>query len=112
MCARRRTWPAGEIMLRGDSGFCRPELMSWGEKQEVDYGFGLAKNSRLWPKIRQPMRKVRRRPAESGKPARLFRQFRYRPRNSGSRKRRVVAQAECLRKERNPRFVVTSLHGA
>ena len=105
----RRTWPEVEIIVRGDAGFCRQELMSWCEKQQVDYVFGLAKNNRLLERIRKPLRKAQRRHAESGHPARLFSEFRYRTLHSWSRKRRVVAKAECLRKGKNPRFVVTSL---
>ena len=105
----RRSWPEAEIVLRADSGFCRDELMSWCEQHRVDYVFGLAKNSRLLKRIRKQMQKAQRRHAETGKPARLFHQFRYRTQKSWSRKRRVVAKAECLDKGINPRFVVTSL---
>lgn len=105
----RRQWPTVQIILRADSGFCRDELMSWCERNQVDYVFGLAKNNRLLKRIRKPMQKAQRRHAETGQPARLFHQFRYRTRNSWSRKRRVVAKAECLDKGKNPRFVVTSL---
>ena len=105
----RRVWPTAEIILRADSGFCRDELMSWCEQQQVDYVFGLAKNSRLLAKIRKPMRKAQRRYGETGKAAREFVEFGYRTRRSWSRKRRVVAKAEYLDKGMNPRFVVTSL---
>lgn len=105
----RSWWPTAEIILRADSGFCRDELLSWCEQQQVDYVFGLAKNSRLLGKIRKPMRKAQRRYAETGKAAREFVEFRYQTRQSWSRKRRVVAKAEYLDKGMNPRFVVTSL---
>jgi len=105
----RRVWPAAEIILRADSGFCRDELMSWCEQNQVDYVFGLAKNSRLGKRIRKQMHKAQRRHAETGQPVRLFHQFRYRTQKSWSKKRRVVAKAECLDKGKNPRFVVTSL---
>ena len=105
----RRVWPEAEIVLRGDSGFCRDELMSWCEQHRVDYAFGFAKNSRLLKSIRKQMHKAQRRHAETGKPARVFHQFRYRTRDSWSKKRRVVGKAECLDKGKNPRFVVTSL---
>lgn len=108
----RRTWPGVEILLRADSGFCREELMSWCERNGVEYVFGLAKNSRLLKRIRKALNKARRRYAASGKPARVFCQFRYRTRHSWSRKRRVVAKAERLAKGDNPRFVVTSLNAA
>jgi len=105
----RRVWPEAEIVLRADSGFCRDELMSWCEQHRVDYVFGLAKNSRLLKRIRKQMQKARRRHAETGQSARLFHQFRYRTQKTWSKKRRVVAKAECLDKGINPRFVVTSL---
>ena len=108
----RRSWPEAEIVLRADSGFCRDELMSWCERHRVDYVFGLAKNSRLSRRIRKHLQKAQRRHAETGQPARLFHQFRYRTKKSWSRKRRVVAKAECLEKGINPRFVVTSLSAA
>jgi len=105
----RRTWPEAEIVLRADSGFCRDELMSWCEQHRVDYVFGLAQNSRLLRRIRKQMQKAQRRHAATGKPVRLFAQFRYRTQKSWSKKRRVVAKAEWLDKGKNPRFVVTSL---
>ena len=37
----RKTWPEVKIVLRGDSGFCRNELMSWCENNNVDFVFGL-----------------------------------------------------------------------
>src|SRR5258708_27964486 len=45
---RAAQWPRVHVILRGDSGFCREELMSWCESQEqVDYVFGKARNERL-----------------------------------------------------------------
>ena len=43
----RVMWPEVKIILRGDSGFCRNELMNWCEGHDVDYVFGLARNQRL-----------------------------------------------------------------
>src|SRR5208283_1094301 len=43
----REAWPGVKIILRGDSGFCREELMKWCEDQGVDYVLGLAKNEHL-----------------------------------------------------------------
>ena len=45
----------------------------------------------------------------TGKPARCFKDFRWRTRNSWSRRRRMIAKAEFTGGEANPRFVVTSL---
>ena len=43
------------------------------------------------------------------KPARVFKDFRYRTRKSWSCERRVVGKAEYLAKGANPRFIVTSI---
>ena len=43
----RQRWPWVRILLRGDSGFAREELMAWCEANRVDFLFGLARNERL-----------------------------------------------------------------
>src|ERR1700730_19039450 len=43
----RTAWPEVKIIVRGDSGFCRDELMSWCETNGVQFVFGLARNQRL-----------------------------------------------------------------
>ena len=105
----RQTWPGMKITLRGDSGFCREELMAWCEQNQVDYVLGLAKNERLKAEITEELAQARQQYAETGKAARVFKEFVYQTRESWSRLRRVVAKAEHLDKGANPRFVVTSL---
>jgi hypothetical protein len=105
----RGVWPEVRILVRGDSGFCREELMAWCEVEGVDYVLGLAKNERLKAEIKKELRKAKRQYHESGRAARFFREFYYQTRKSWSRRRRVVAKAEHLEKGENPRFVVTSL---
>jgi hypothetical protein len=104
----RARWPKVRLALRADSGFARDELMSWCEENDVDYVFGLARNERLVARIAGPLEEVRRQAETTGKPARLFRELRYRTLDSWSRSRRVVAKAEQLGDKSNPRFVVTS----
>jgi hypothetical protein len=44
----RGVWPEVRIIVRGDSGFCRDEIMRYCEGVgQLDYVLGLAKNSRL-----------------------------------------------------------------
>jgi hypothetical protein len=43
----RQAWPGVRIIFRGDSGFCRPLLLSWCERHSVHFVVGMAKNSRL-----------------------------------------------------------------
>lgn len=105
----RARWPAVRIILRADSGFCREELMSWCEKNAVDYVFGLARNARLVRAIGVELHEAAAESARTGEPARRFRELIYRTRRSWSRERRVVAKAEQTGDKANPRFVVTSL---
>ena len=107
----RARWPQVRIVLRGDSGFCREELMAWCEDDEnqVDFLFGLARNSRLQKIVGNEMHEAKLLHAETGKAARVFTEFDYQTHKSWARPRRVVAKAEYLDKGENPRFVVTSL---
>jgi hypothetical protein len=105
----RKHWPQVRIILRGDSGFCRENLMAWCEENHVDYVFGLAKNKRLTKILGKELHEAQQQFAATGEPARVFKDFTYRTRKSWSRERRVVGKAEHLEKGANPRFVVTSL---
>jgi hypothetical protein len=103
-------WPAVRIIVRGDSGFCRDEIMSYCEQNEkVDYVLGLAKNNRLNQQIEAEMAQAQQLEQQTQKPARVFKDFRYRTRKSWSCERRVVGKAEYLAKGENPRFIVTSI---
>jgi hypothetical protein len=104
----RQAWPKTEICIRGDSGFCNESIMAWCEGNAVHYILGFGKNSRLEAQIRKQMNKARRRYAATGQPARVFRGFRYRTRNTWSRTRNVIGKAEYISGGENPRFVVTS----
>jgi hypothetical protein len=105
----RGHWRSVRIVLRGDSGFCREELMAWCENNDVDYVFGLARNERLRRRIGRPLRQAKQEHRRTGKAARVFTEFSYHTRKSWCRSRRVIAKAEYLEKGENPRFVVTSL---
>jgi len=107
----RRVWPDVEIILRADSGFCREALMKWGEQNQVDFVFGLARNKKLVKIIGGELQQAQQEYSRNGKAARVFTEFSYRTRKSWSRARRVIAKAEHLDKGSNPRFVVTSLAG-
>ena len=107
----RSAWPQVRIVVRGDAGFCREELMAWCEAEGVDYLLGLAKNERLLAAIADLRKQAQGQYQQTGRAARLFSEFVYQTRESWSRARRVVAKAEHLQKGENPRFVVTSLRG-
>ncbi|MDP7640763.1 MAG: IS1380 family transposase, partial [Candidatus Hydrogenedentes bacterium] len=118
----RARWPKVRIVLRGDSGFCREELMAWCEEGGVGYVFGLAPNERLKAVLAPEAWDAERRCETTGKAARVFKDFAYQTEKTWSRARRVVGKAEHLppvndrgnergndRDGANPRFVVTSL---
>ena len=105
----RLHWPKIRIIVRGDSGFCREDLMAWCEGHSVAYVLGVPKNSRLKAIIAEEMVQARSQYEATDHAARVFRDFRYQTRTSWSCERRVIGKAEHLAKGENPRFVVTTL---
>ena len=105
----REQWPDVQIVVRGDSGFCREHLMAWCEANDVDFVLGLAKNERLIAEMASELEQAKEEFEASGEPARIFKDFMYQTLKSWTRSRRVVGKAEHLAKGANPRFVVTSL---
>lgn len=105
----RQAWPQVEIVLRGDSGFCRDYLMRWCEENRVQYLFGFAKNNRLLKILAKEMHEAKVLHEQTKQASRVFKDFTYRTKKSWGRERRVVGKAEHLDRGANPRFVVTSL---
>jgi hypothetical protein len=105
----RAVWPQVQIVIRGDSGFCREPIMSWCEANGVDYVLGLAQNPRLVRTIADELEEAKTQSTATHQAARIFKDFRYQTRDSWRCERRVVAKAEHLENGPNPRFVVTSL---
>jgi len=116
------------VIVRGDSGFCRDELMSWIESQpHVHYVLGLARNQRLekmlapafWDAaaqldkeaVEQARAAGAQAPPELPGTARCFAALRYQTLKSWSRGRRVIGKAELTAGKRNPRFIVTDITG-
>jgi hypothetical protein len=104
----REAWPEVRVIVRGDSGFCRDDLMAWCEEEDVDFVLGFARNDRLSAMIGDSLDEAKQLHQETGEPARVFQELVYRTRSSWSRSRRVVAKAEYLPGKSNPRYVVTS----
>lgn len=105
----RQQWPHVIITLRADSGFCRDNLMSWCEANQVRYVFGLPKNKRLLKVIGREQHEAQLAFQASGQASRVFADFPYRTRKSWSTERRVIGKAEHLSKGANPRFIVTNV---
>lgn len=105
----RTVWPDTRIIIRGDSGFCREEIMNWCEDNDVDFLVGLAKNTRLAKEIEEEMALAKALYQCSGKASRVFKDFCYKTLKTWRWHRRVIGKAEHLPKGSNPRFIVTSL---
>ncbi len=104
----RKIWPNVKIIFRADSGFCRPKMLSWCEKYNVDYIIGIGANARLQKQI-QPLVKIAKTNFETTQEKQqLFTDFYYSA-NSWNKQRRIVGKAECNRLGDNKRFIVTTL---
>ena len=112
--AIRKRCPRARLVVRGDSGFCREEIMAWCEGQaDVYYCLGLAKNSVLVERLAPALANAQiRRCLCGGVSVREFAEFDYQTVKSWSRSRRVVGKAEVTPQGANPRFVVTNLPAA
>jgi hypothetical protein len=106
----RAAWPKVKIIVRGDSGFCRDEIMVWCESNAVDYVLGVARNKRLESVVAESLEQAKQRWQETQQPARVFQEFAHETvSGSWACARRVVAKAEHIDGKSNPRFIVTSL---
>ena len=99
------------IILRGDSGMSRDDLMSWCEAQrEVYYCLGFERNPRVVERLTPALAAARAKHCLCGGVAvREFAEFDYRTLSSWSRARRMVGKAEVMAAGDNPRFIVTNL---
>jgi hypothetical protein len=79
------------ILVRADSGFCREQLMAWCEAEGVHFLLGLAKNERLKAQIKRELQQAKRQYQDSGRAARIFKEFCYKTHKSWSQHRRVGA---------------------
>jgi hypothetical protein len=106
----RQRWPDVVILLRGDSGFCADELLTWCEENHVDYVVGVARNQRLEGLIEGPLAGAKQQFEATQQPARIFVEFEHKTlKGAWNKDRRVVAKAEHINGKSNPRFIVTSL---
>ena len=110
VAAVRKRFPAVRIIVRGDSGFCRPQLMDWCEDNQVFYCLGLQRNERLEALLQPSMDSAQARWCLNGGVAtRVFKEFQYATLKTWRGERRVIGKAEVTPEGANPRFIVTSL---
>ena len=106
----RRAWPKVKLVFRGDSGFCRWQMLRWCEDHGVDYMVGIARNDRLTAHARPYVQDAQWRFEATGRKQRRFHDLWYGAR-TWDKPRRILLKAEHTAKGSNPRYVVTNLKG-
>lgn len=106
----RQAWPRIRIIVRGDSGFCRPQALRRFEKWGLHYIVGLQKNAALLQRVAVAELALADMYQQAGRKQRMIGEFTYAAR-SWDRERRVIARLEHDAHGANPRFIVTNLKG-
>ena len=106
----RQAWPNVRLIVRADSGFCRPQALRRFDQWGVHYIIGLQKNSALLDHVALAELVLAEQHQDQGGKHRLIGEFDYAAR-TWDRQRRVIARLEHDARGANPRFVVTSLQG-
>ena len=107
----RRAWPKTKIIVRADSGFCRPRVLQRLERWGVSYIIGLQKNSRLNEQVALAEMALAEQYAVKKTKQRLFGEFEYGAK-TWDKPRRVIARLEHGEQGASPRFIVTDLPGS
>lgn len=107
----RRAWPKTKIIVRADSGFCRPRVLQRLERWGVSYIIGLQKNARLTQQVELAEMALAEQYAAKKTKQRMFGEFQYAA-GTWNRQRRVIARLEHGEQGANPRFIVTDLRGS
>ncbi|MGA2495955.1 MAG: IS1380 family transposase, partial [Roseiarcus sp.] len=108
--AIRAHWPKTQIMLRGDSHYCAPEVLDFCRANGLDYVLGVAPTTTLRRHIGDLEASVKAsyEAAPNQGKVRRFKEF-YDGAASWSRVERVVARVEAGAEGPDTRFVVTNL---
>ena len=105
----RQQWPDVRIIVRADAGYCRPLLLSWCDRNDVDYVIGMSKNSVSMTRSKLTQLESKLEHGISGKKAVTFDEFLYSAGSWRNRQRRMIVKAEYSDLGANTRFVVTNL---
>jgi hypothetical protein len=108
----RATWPRVEILLRGDSHYCAPEVLRFCRDNQVDWVLGVATTPTLRRHITGLEKSTAKRFAAAGgrDKVRRFKEF-YDGARSWDRVERIIARVEAGPEGVDTRFITTSLAG-
>jgi hypothetical protein len=112
LCAIRANWPATQILIRGDSHYCCPEVIDFCRANGLDFIFGVAPSSTLRRHVETLEASTKARFEAGAKTAKVrrFKEF-YDGAASWSRTERIVARVEAGPDGPDTRFIVTNLAG-
>ncbi len=108
--AIRAHWPHTEILLRGDSHYCGPEVLDWCRANGLDYILGVAPATTLRRHVEglEASTKARFEAAPRDGKLRRFKEF-FDGAKSWSRVERIIARVEISAEGPDTRFAVTNL---
>jgi hypothetical protein len=108
--AIRANWPNTEILVRGDSHYCCPEVLDWCRANGLDYILGVAPTTTLRRHIEglEASTKARFEAAPQEHKLRRFKEF-FDGAASWSRVERIIARVEVGAEGPDTRFIVTNL---
>ncbi len=108
----RANWPRVEILLRGDSHYCTPEVLRFCRANQVDWGLGVATTPTLRRHIVELEQTVAQRFAATngGDKVRRFKEF-HDGAATWDRVERIIARVEAGPEGVDTRFITTSLAG-
>ncbi len=106
--ALQKVNPGTRLFVRGDTNVGNPAMYELCENDGHTYTFGLGPNSKLKGWARPLVERAVKQYAQTGRKQRIF-AFRWYKAGTWSRRRVVVAKAECGPEGTNLRFIVTNL---
>lgn len=108
----RRHWPRVEILLRGDSHFCTPEVLDFCRQARLDFILGVSTSSTLRQHVLALEQSTAARRAASPGDGKLRRYKAFHDgARSWSRVERIIARVEAGPLGTDTRFIVTNLTG-
>lgn len=109
--AIRANWPKTEILLRADSHYCSPEVLTWCRANGIDYILGVAPTTTLRRHIGnlEASTTARFEATPNNGKARRFKEF-LDGAASWSRVERIIARVEAGADGTDTRFIVTNLN--
>lgn len=104
----RQAWPNVLIRFRCDGAFARRHILSWCERNNIEYLVGLSRNSRIEKSLREQLEYAQKEYETTNTKQKLFTELSYQA-GTWHKARRVVAKVEHNHHGSNLRLVVTNM---